>query len=559
MLEKLTAKQKKWVDSVFRSLTEDEKIGQLIDERGKYVMSRGVPAAEWLKKYPIGAIFTGSEVIDDFREKNGTATTLRQAVSAAKLKLPILFNGDFENGVGGNIDGFTTLPRLMGVSATFSEKNYYDYGRVIGTEGRALNIRWAFGPVSDLNLNRENPITNIRSAGDDPDHAIKVLTGIVKGMQEHGVAACLKHFPGDGTDTRNQHFVTSHNVLSKKEWDQMHGRVFRALIEAGAMSVMIGHIAFPAYEPEDRQKGLWRPATCSKRIMTDLLRGELGFDGIIVSDALTMAGYLSWGDYETRILDSFNGGVDIFLWPEPEKFFPLMRAALKDGRASKKRLEESVKRVLAFKALLGLMPDDVSEESEANLPALLRENQKTAMRISEDSITLLRNRNNILPLKLKKGARILLFFSPNLPGPNKHLQKFADKLSERGFRVTVAHSSDFDMLVNLIDAFDSVMYLSDAHPQYVVHRGFEDVLWSYMRHMPQMKNPVFISFGTPYFLYDVAAAPTYINAYHDCDNSLEAVIRAIFGEIPIKGQSPVCVPNCFLFGEGMKLKKKKRS
>ena len=554
MLEKLTIKQKKWVDDTFRSLTEDEKIGQLVNDRGTNLLSKKIPISDWLKKYPIGFIFTGSEVIENFSAKIGVTTTLQQMVLSAEPKIPIIFSGDFENGIGDGIDGFTTMPRTMGLAATFSEKDYYDYGRIIGTEARALNIRWGFGPVSDLNLNRENPVTNIRSAGDNPDHAIKVLCGIVRGMQEHGIASCPKHFPGDGTDTRNQHYVTSHNVLTKEEWDQMHGRVFRKLIEAGAMSIMIGHIAFPAYEPEDRKRGLWRPATCSKRIMTDLLRDELGFDGIILSDALCMAGYLSWNEYESRILDSFNGGIDVFLWPEPEKFFPLMKNALKDGRASKKRLSESVKRILAFKALLGLMPDEIKKEEKFDLPALLKENQKAAKRISEDSITLLRNRDNVLPLKLKKGARILLFFAPDLPGPNKYLQKFAEKLSARGFRVTIAHTSDFGVLLNSMDTFDSVMYLSDANPQYGVYRGFDGVLWSYIQHMPQMKKPIMISFGTPYFLYDVASVPTYINAYHDCENSLEATIKAMFGEIPFKGRSPVSVPNCFKFGEGMKLK-----
>lgn len=553
MLEKLTVKQKKWVDDTFRSLTEDEKIGQLVNDRGINLLSKKIPVTDWLKKYPIGFIFTGSEVIENFSAKIGVTTTLQQMVSSAGPKIPVIFSGDFENGIGDGIDGFTTMPRTMGLAATFSEKDYYDYGRIIGTEARALNIRWGFGPVSDLNLNRENPVTNIRSAGDNPDHAIKVLRGIVRGMQEHGIASCPKHFPGDGTDTRNQHYVTSHNVLSKEEWDQMHGRVFRELIKAGAMSIMIGHIAFPAYEQEDRKRGLWRPATCSKRIMTDLLRDELGFDGIILSDALSMAGYLSWNEYEARILDSFNGGVDVFLWPEPEKFFPLMKNALKDGRASKKRLDESVKRILAFKALLGLMPDEIKKEEKVDLPALLKANQKAAKRISEDSITLLRNRDNVLPLKLKKGARILLFFAPNLPGPNKYLQKFAEKLTARGFRVTIAHTSDFGVLLNSIDTFDSVMYLSDANPQYSVYRGFDGVLWRYIQHMPQMKKPVMISFGTPYFLYDVASVPTYINAYHDCENSLEATIKAMFGEIPFKGRSPVSVPNCFKFGEGMKL------
>lgn len=554
MLKKLTKKQQAWVESTFRKLTLNEKIGQLVNERGSYVMSRDLPAEKWLKKYPVGSIFTGSEIIEAYAHGTGVTTTLQESVAAAGLTVPVLYSGDFESGIGAQIDGYTAMPRTMGVSATFSEKDSYDFGKVIGSEGRALNIRWGFGPVSDLNLNRENPVTNIRSVGDRPDHAIRILKNIVKGMQDCGCAACPKHFPGDGTDTRNQHYVTSFNVLSKAEWDKMHGKVFKALIDAGAMSIMIGHLAFPAYEPMDEKKQLWRPATCSRRLLTDLLRGELGFQGVILTDAMCMNGYLAWGDYETRVIDSINAGVDMFLWPEPEKFFPLVKAALKDGRISRERIDDAVRRVLTFKAQLGLTPEELAKEEKADMTALLKKNAEIARRIAEDSLTLLRNRDGVLPLKLKKGARILVLVNPNKPAPFKYLDKFRSRLAGRGYEVTMIGTKDYHAVVNLLDTFELVIFASDANPQYSEYRGFDPIFWDFLSN-PKIRKLLMISFGTPYLLYDAAQVGTYINAYHDCEATIDAVVRAMFGEIPFKGKSPVSVPHCFSFGDGLTLEK----
>ena len=560
MYKKLTPEQKKCVDKIFRSLTLEEKIGQLVNDRGSQIMGKPDPVS-WLKEYPVGSIFTGSEVIEAHVAGTGRTSSMQKSVEDASLRIPMLYCGDFENGIGGGIRGYTAMPRTMGVSATFSEKDYFDYGSVISSEARTLNIRWCFGPVSDINFNRENPVINIRSAGDNVEHVSKVVTNIVKGMQSHNCAACPKHFPGDGSDTRNQHYVTSFNTLSKEEWDRTYGKVYRDLIEAGAMSFMIGHLGFPAYEKADPETGLFRPATCSKKIMTDLLRKELGFEGIIVTDALVMFGYCAWGDYEKRILDTFNGGADIFLWPDTEKFFALMKEALQDGRADRKRLDESVKRILAFKLLLRLIGEGKSVEKEkpADLPALLKKNGAIAKRIGENSITLLRNRDHVLPLKLKKGARILLFIAPDKEAPFRYLAKFAGKLKERGYIVTTAKTRDLHLFEPNLDLFDSVIFISDANPQYSEYRGFDTVLWSYMMLLhTRMKNPIMISCGTPYFLYDVASAPTYINAYHDCEVSVDALIRAMFGEIPFKGRSPVSVPECFSYGDGLRLENGKK-
>ena len=551
MLKKLTKKQAEWVEKTFKTMSLDEKIGQMVNETGRFVMKKPDPV-KWLKKYPLGSIFTGSEIIDSFAAQAGKTASLQKTVDAAGLRIPMLYSGDFESGIGAQIEGFTAMPRTMGLSATFSEKDSYDYGKVIGSEGRAINIRWGFGPVSDLNLNRENPVTNIRSVSDQPDHAIRILKNIVKGMQDNGCAACPKHFPGDGTDTRNQHFVTSLNLLSKEEWDRNHGRVFKELIKAGAMSIMIGHIGFPAYEPMDSRKQLWRPATCSRHLLQDLLRGELGFDGIILSDALCMVGYLSWGEYESRIIDSINAGINVFLWPDAERFFPLVKAALKDGRIALETIEDSVRRVLAFKALLGLTPEALAEEAakKTDISALLKANGEIAQRIADKSITLLRNRENAIPLKLKKNANILVMFTPDKMPVRKNISVFTAKLKARGFRVTTIPTGEFNTFSDLLDTFDCVMMVSNANPQYGDYRSADGVVWDLIGN-EKVGKLIVISFGTPYFLYDMASVPTYINAYHDCEATINAAVRAMFGEIPFKGKSPVSVPHCFSFGDGL--------
>ena len=549
MLKALTAEEQRWVDETFASMTEDQMIGQMVNERGNIIRGKKEPV-EWLKQYPVGSIFTGAEIIDAFSEGIRVTSGLQRIVEEAAPSIPVVFSGDFENGIGGQITELTRLPRTMGISATFSESDSYDFGKVIGSEAVAVDVRWCVSPVADLNLNRENPVVNTRSTGDEPEHSVRILKSIINGMQDQGCAACAKHFPGDGTDTRNQHYVTSLQLLSKEQWKKSQGMVFQKLIDEGVMSIMVGHIAFPAYEEKDEKSGKWRPATCSKVQMTDLLREEMKFEGVIASDALCMNGYISWADYETRIIDSFNGGVDVFWWPETEKFFALVKAALKDGRISRKRLEESVRRVLEFKARLGLNKKVEKKSTGQDYAELIAENQKIAKRIGEHCITLLRNRAGVLPLKLASGSRILLFIAPDKPTPQQRLQRFADQLRQRGFKVTVAKPKDYELLRSCTEVFDAVIYLCDSNPQYSEHRGFDGILWNFMSD-PNIRNRIMISFGTPYFLYDVDEADTYINAYYDCEVCIDAVIKGIFGEIPFAGRSPVRVPYCFDFGDGV--------
>lgn len=548
MYDSLDREQKAWVDRVFAQMDERQKLGQLVCERGHYLREEVGNPAGWLKEYPVGFLFVGSEVIQLQSENIGDVNRVTEYANGTD-RVPVVYCGDFERGIGDGIAGYTLLPRLMALSAGFSEKDAYEYGRIIGEEGNQLNIRWAFGPVSDLNVNRDNPVTNVRCAGDNPDHAIKILSNIVRGMQEQGCAAAPKHFPGDGSDTRNQHYVTSLNLLSKEEWDRYHGRVFKTLIDQGAMSLMIGHIGFPAVEEMDPVRGKFRPATCSKRLMTDLLRGELGFKGIILTDALCMCGYASWADYEQRTLDSFNGGVDVFLWPETERFFELMTRAFADGRASRERLDDSVKRVLAFKAKLGVHREHKVLEKE-KLEAKLKQNRDLALKMADKGATLLRNRKNLIPLKLKKNAKVLVMVTPEAPGPMNGAVAFQNELKRRGFDVTYAPFSQFNAVKSVVESFDAVFLVCNAQPIYSDYRGFNFALWDFMANR-DMDRWIIVSTGSPYYLYDVASAETYINVYSDSTVSIIAAVEAIFGEKPFLGRSPVGVEHCFRFGDGI--------
>jgi len=547
MFWNISAEKKAWVETSVAAMTTDEKIGQLVCEQNTAYMAVADKKA-WLRQYPIGSMFVGAEIIKPGEEDSAIARQLIGETQEA-CTIPVAFCGDFEHGIGSQIAGNTRLPDLMALGATHDPALAYEYGRIIAEEGKSLGLHWAFGPVADLNLNHCNHVTNTRGAGDNPAHAVTILSALVRGMQDHGMCACPKHFPGDGTDARNQHIVTSLNLLSKSDWDNCHGKVFKGVIDAGAASIMIGHLGFPDYEPVDPVKGKFRPATASKRIMTELLRGELGFKGIILTDALCMNGFISWGTYEERMLDSFNGGTDVFLWPETVMFFELIRTALKDGRASTARLEESVRRVMSFKAWLGL---DRQEAKKYELTTAARNvNAGIATAVAEKSLTLLRNRGGDIPLRLPANAETLMLYTPeNDRIPKPQLEFFAAEFESRGYRAKVIPFTQLGKEEDL-EKYTCVFLLCFCRPMYVDYSIFNNYsIWGFMAN-PKIRKRVFVSFGTPYFLYEVAEADTYLNVYSDSEISQRAAVRALFGEIPFAGKSPVTQKHCFAFGEGL--------
>ncbi len=222
----------------------------------------------------IGGAFFFGEIITEADEMGIDAARATLAELQNRSKIPVAITSDFENGCGSMLKGLTELPYQMALGAANDEKLAYDYGKATALEAKLVGANWSLSPVVDLNINPRNPLVNTRALTDDADLAVKLVPHIIKGMQDYGLAACAKHFPGDGIDYRDQHLVTTNNTLSMEDWRKMSGRVFEAAIKADVYSIMPGHITLPAYQKEVFANGMKLPATLSYELITNLLKKD---------------------------------------------------------------------------------------------------------------------------------------------------------------------------------------------------------------------------------------------------------------------------------------------
>ena len=311
----------------------------------------------------------------------------------------------------------TRIGSPMAVAATGDADLAYRLGLACGREASALGVRWAYSPVVDMDLNFRNPITNTRTFGSDPDRVARFGTAYIKGVQETGVAATAKHFPGDGVDERDQHLVTTVNDLSCEEWDATYGRIYKACIDVGVMAVMVGHIALPAYSkklrPGIRDEDI-RPASLAPEITTTLLRDKLGFNGLVATDATVMAGMMMAMDRAQAVPGAIAAGCDVFLFTRNlAEDFGYMRAGVESGLLTEERLTEAARNVLALKAALGLhqrTQEELIPAAETAQAALgTAEHRAWARECAERSITLVKEEAGVLPLSPDKTKRVLVY------------------------------------------------------------------------------------------------------------------------------------------------------
>jgi len=532
-------------------LTLRQKIGQtmLMPPDRELELRLGVGSLPTLfERYPITGFYMGWKLFDgvaETRKVEHIRATVKEYQAASSL--PLLFQEDYENGV--NLPGMTPFPREMALGATHSPDLAYAYGQSIAREARSVGVRWVLHPVADLNVNPLNPVTNVRSISDDPDTAIRLLARQIAGLQDQGVAATIKHFPGDGVDGRDQHLTTTCNSLSREEWHRQHGRVFQELIQAGAAAIMPGHITLPAYQQE-RINGFPPPATLSKELLTGLLKGQMGFKGVIVSDAMIMGGFRGW--YPTRIegeIQSFLAGVDVLLWPAYE-YMDEVERRIQRGEIPLERLDDAVSRVWAMKHRLGLL-DGTEALIRPLAPAEKEQITLTSRTLAEQALTLLRDRRQALPLKPGRDRKILLVgIVPESrkggDGGFSSLNHLRQCLETRGFEVTLQR--------NIL--YETQGWESDAPEKYdriiavvirIPHAPFGPLqLWDDeaqtawgLNAMPKDKMVV-ISMGSPYVLNEYfERVDTCINAYSNDTFTQDALVRALLGEIPFRGTSPV--------------------
>lgn len=465
----------------------------------------------------------------------------------ARCSIPPLITSDFENGCGSMVKFLTPLPYMMGLGATDDAQTAYDYGKVTAIEARSIGANWTFSPVSDLNLNRRNPLVNNRALTDNTDLAVKLLPQIVKGMQENGLSACAKHFPGDGMDYRDQHIVTTYNDCSMEDWRATYGKVFSEMIATGVDSVMAGHIGLPAYQKElSESLGMPLPATLSKELITDLLKGEMGFDGIVVTDALDMGGFKGWyPTHEQAEIESFKAGCDMMLWPS-KNYADNLEKAILSGEVPMERLDDAVTRILRVKERRGLFEEhremfrEISDEERQFI-------QEFQQRCTEQGITLIKNRLSHFPLNLAKTPKIALFAVSEYVPALQEARVLKEELEKRGFVIDYNEEGKIstDELNRAYAENDLVLWATFSRAYRPI--GFLDYTSDRAMRIRSAFKPdhaidkvVAVSFGSPYFGDQYfEKAQTYVNAYSMLSASVKAFVRAACGEIEFQGKSPV--------------------
>jgi beta-N-acetylhexosaminidase len=466
----------------------------------------------------------------------------------AASKLPLIFQQDYENGI--SLPGMTSLPKEMAIGAANSPALTYDYGTGLAKEAASIGIRWVLHPVADLSLNPANPIVNTRSISDDPNKAINLLSRQIAGLQDHQVAATIKHFPGDGVDYRDQHLMTTSNSLTMEEWYKYHGKVFKSLIDSGVAAIMPGHITLPAYQKE-KINGFYPPATLSGELLTNLLKKEMGFGGVIVSDAMTMGGFRGW--YPSQLegeIASFKAGVDVMLWPS-YAFMDTLEAQIKSGEIPMARLDDAVSRIWKLKEQYVNKKQLFRKISEAEKLA----SEQTAMKISEQSVTIVRDREKMLPLLPVKDKKILIVAVTTQSrkggdGGLENLKNFQKLLIDKGFEVDFQKNLLYETqgwTEQVSTQYDKIIFaiVRETHAPFGPLQLYDDeaqTAWA-INAMPKEKLIV-ISFGSPYTINEYfERVHTCLNAYSNNKEMHHAVVKVITGEIKAQGVSPVNLNN----------------
>jgi beta-N-acetylhexosaminidase len=534
MLKSLTKEQAGWVESTLASMSLEERVGHLIE-----VADRRWPLEEWkriLDEVPMGM------VILDFCPDLANRQNLTELIQT-NLRIPAIIGTDMEGGPGwvigkvGAIAGATLFPSAMAFGAVGDPGLMKTLGRCTAVEGRYHGVHWALAPVLDLSINGRNPGACTRSLGDDPDQLIRLAVPWIQAIQEGGfMAACGKHFPGDGADDRNPHKCTSVNVLTVEEWWDTYGRVWKSAIDAGLMSALVGHISFPAYEGYDDHPWDALPGTLSRRVQEDLLRGELGFKGLVVSDAATMGGMTSRLPASELAVQNITSGSDVFLcFDDPRPHYRLLLEAVRKGRISEERMERSVRRVLEMKARLGLYrATSGSRPTEEDLATFRSASQETA----ERSITLLRA-SAMTPVRLSPGSKVLTVTIKREAAFEMELPFVDEELRRRGLEVEHLLNPSHRVIMERLPQFDCVFVNFSSRWERLGDDMYDAFWYSWWIDNPKV---VFTSFGSPHMIYDLPHVPNMWLTYDPCEPSQRAIVKAWLGERAAQGICPVVVP-----------------
>ena len=536
-----------WVNNTISKMTLEEKIGQLF-----VLVSRHGTREELEEIYkvlnPAGIMYRPMPI-----EKALDLTNAIQKTS----KIPMLIAANLEKGGNGILNEGTIFASPLEIAATDNVDMATKLGLSCGREGAAVGANWAFAPIIDIDYNFRNPITNTRTFGSEPTRVKEMGLAYVNAIQECGLAASIKHFPGDGMDERDQHLVMSVNSMSTDDWDKTYGSIYKACIDAGAKTCMIGHIMLPEYSkklnPSLKDEDIL-PATLSSELMKDLLRDKLGFNGLIVTDATTMAGFTIPLPRSQAVPRAIASGADLFLFTKNlEEDYQYMVEGIKSGIVSKERLDEAVLRTLALKASLKLHTKKEKFTIEKASKILgCEEHLLWAKECADQSVTLVKEEKNVLPLSVQKYKKILFYPIESEQGVSYSVKsgvcaQFKELLQKEGFIVDYfvppqGYEGNVSPARAVLDNYDLIVYLANMSTksnQTSVRIEWAQPMGANCPHFQASISTIFISVENPYHLLDVPRIKTFINTYNSNDFVLEALIEKLMGRSEFKGKSPV--------------------
>lgn len=557
-----------WVERTLTGLTLRQKVGQLIMP---WVLGDFAPEGspshdrilEYIEDQGIGGVIMSV----------GSPTEVAAKLNdfQAHSDIPLLVAADLETGAGfrmrgavqmpGTIElgGATDFPSLMAVGATADPQLAYEMGRITAREARGVGIHIPFAPVLDVNNNPDNPIINVRSFGENPEDVAELGAAFVRGVQEHGAIATGKHFPGHGDTETDSHLGLPVIPHSRARMDSVEIFPFRHAIEAGMGAVMTAHISVPSLDG-----GVGDPATLSSAVLTDLLRDEMEFDGLLFTDAMDMSAISRGFGAEEASVRAIEAGADVILMPPSvERAVEGIAAAVESGRIEASRIDASVRRILETKKQMGLDRDRAVQIDQIGQVVGIPAHTQVAAEIAERSITLLHNGGNLLPLLGTRSARVMSVSfrrtSDVLAGRyfNTRLRQTYPRLTTAGLDVNSGPALYEDLLRQ---ARQQALVILSTYVTAFSQSGSlalpEEVV-DFAGQLTEIGVPhIVVSFGNPYLITELPDVRAYMLAWSGSEVSQTAAAQALFGEIEISGRVPTRIPPLYEIGDGIMIPKK---
>jgi len=561
-----------WVEYTIAGMTAEEKVGQLF-----WQLTAGTSEEylqELMEKYHLGGC--------RYNAMPGQLVLNQNRILQKYAKIPVFIACNPEQGGNGVCPDGTFVSSQVKIGATGKAEYARAMGRISGAQIKATGCNMAFAPVVDITYNWECEEVLARAYGNDPKLVATMGNAFMEGLREtDGVYCCAKHFPGNGQDYRDAHVSNNVNHFGHDDWMASYGHVYKTLIDNGLDAIMGGHILMPTYMQEidpDITADTILPATLNKTIMTDLLRHELGFNGMVVTDASHMVGMTNRMQRKDMLPAAINAGCDMFLFfNDPEEDFGFMLDAYRNGVISEERMTEALTRILGLKAAKGLHKSEaLCGSDEALAQALQNPEFKTvAPAISQDCLTLVKYKDEgVLPLDPKKTKRIMIVHIKGVPNPLMALaamamgggaakktpaEKLRDRLIEKGFDAHI-YVSPLEKIQQMIAAGEkpslnlyfagkhaiadftaendlviSLLDVANGHPSFGLSKGGGEIPW-YVHELPVIG----ISVNKPTMLADVPMLRTYINTYDSNDDTMDALVEALVtGPDAFKGIDPI--------------------